>query len=103
MVDAELVEVDPARLRALAAEVVGHGNLVAREAPIAKEDRESALRTMAKSALASTVNDTLRALDTVVDYHVRQLAALGLGLDIVARSFEAAEKHSGDSITKSVR
>lgn len=85
------VHVDPERMRALGRELRVHATALSGFAPLAKESRDEARRTMQDSDLAVRIEESLKALDRVVGYHAVRLNQFSDELDRQAAEYEALD------------
>ncbi|WP_219859905.1 hypothetical protein [Nocardia farcinica] len=75
-------------MRDLARDLRNHAGALSGEQPIAKASRDLARQSMQKSNLAVKVEESLKALDMVIQYHVRRLNEHGDAIDIAAMAYE---------------
>ncbi|MFI1461317.1 hypothetical protein [Nocardia carnea] len=64
-----MTNLDPAKMRALAGELRVHATNMNGVAPIAKASRDAARAGMTNSDLAVKIEESLKAMDRVVQYH----------------------------------
>lgn len=83
--------VDPAKMRELALALRNHASTISVTQPIAKSDRDLARENMLDSNLAVKVEESLKALDSVIQYHARRLNDHGDAIDTSATTYEQAD------------
>ncbi|GAA5088545.1 hypothetical protein [Nocardia iowensis] len=87
-----MFDVDPAKMRKLAADVRVHSDAVAGKAPVAKTARDQARDNLTGSATGVRIQETLEALDRVVEFHVGRLRELAGGIEVQATAFEQQDE-----------
>ncbi|WP_156959395.1 hypothetical protein [Nocardia sp. BMG51109] len=93
-----MVNIDVGKIRGLATDVRTNADAMAGKAPIAKASRDEARVKMLDSNFAVKVEESLQAMDTVLDYHVRRMREFCDELEKSAAAFEAAEQNSAGDI-----
>ncbi|TQM29988.1 type VII secretion target [Nocardia bhagyanarayanae] len=83
--------VDPAKMRDLARHLRSHASTISVKQPIAKVSRDLARQNMQESNLAVKVEESLKALDSVIKYHVRRLNEHGDAIDTSANAYEQSD------------
>ncbi|WP_063047353.1 type VII secretion target [Nocardia pseudovaccinii] len=85
------MNVDPAKMRALATSVRMNAGRITTKTPIAKVSRDLARERMAGSNLAVKVEESLKAMDTVLAYHNRRLSSFCDSVDTAAGVYEQTD------------
>ncbi|WP_280382372.1 type VII secretion target [Nocardia wallacei] len=93
-----MVNIDAGKIRELAKDVRTNADTLAGKAPIAKASRDEARVKMLDSNFAVKVEESLQAMDTVLDYHVRRMRGFCDDLDKSAAAFEASEQNSAGEL-----
>ncbi|WP_054811278.1 hypothetical protein [Nocardia arizonensis] len=93
-------EIDPARMREMANDVRLNADAIDAVSPIVGEQRDNARRFMKKSNLATKLQESLQALDTVVKYHTTALRNFCTDTDYVAALQEELDKATGDQMNR---
>lgn len=88
-----MTNLDPAKMRALAGELRTHATAMNSVAPIAKASRDAARAEMTNSDLAVKIEESLKAMDKVVQYHAGRQTWFADELDRQAASFEATDQN----------
>ncbi|NKY36924.1 hypothetical protein HGA13_28215 [Nocardia speluncae] len=88
-----MTNIDPAKMRALAVEIRSHASTVHSGAPIAKPSRDAARSQMTNSDLAVKIEESLQAMDRVVQYHAGRQTWFADELDRQAVAFEGADQN----------
>ncbi|MBF6351095.1 hypothetical protein IU448_19040 [Nocardia flavorosea] len=87
-----MTNIDPAKMRALAVELRAHAATLNGVAPIAKPSRDAARSQMTNSDLAVKIEESLKAMDRVVQYHASRQTWFADELDRQAVAFEGADQ-----------
>ncbi|MFI7669923.1 hypothetical protein [Nocardia sp. NPDC049526] len=87
-----MFEVDPVRMRKLAADVRVHSDTIAGKAPVAKGSRDDARDKLPGSSTGVRIQETLEALDRVVDFHVGRMRELAGVVEQQATAFEQQDQ-----------
>ncbi|WP_109529925.1 MULTISPECIES: hypothetical protein [Nocardia] len=94
------MDIDPARMREMANDVRRNADVIDAISPIAREQRTNARRAMMESNLATKLEESLQALDTVVEYHTTTIRAFCTDTDYVAALQEELDKAIGANINR---
>lgn len=87
-----MTNIDPAKMRALAVELRAHTATTNAVAPIAKPSRDAARAQMQNSDLAVKIEESLKAMDKVVQYHAGRQNWFADELDRQAATFESTDQ-----------
>ncbi|WP_054813471.1 type VII secretion target [Nocardia arizonensis] len=79
---------DPARVRELAGQVRGRGEVIRGKVPMAVPERDLARTGAPQSAALTRTQETLVALDGVLGYHASRFTGIADGLERAATEFE---------------
>ena len=93
-----MVNIDPAKMRALAQEVRGNATTMQGVTPIAVPSRDDARTHAKQSSLAVKIEESLKAMDSVVQYHVRRLNEFSGELDRQAAEYEATDQNNAQNL-----
>ncbi|MGI5219766.1 hypothetical protein [Nocardia sp. CA-290969] len=93
-----MTNLDPAKMRALAVELRAHATTINGVAPIAKASRDAARDQMDNSDLAVKIEESLKAMDRVVQYHAGRQTWFADELDRQAASFEATDQNIASNV-----
>jgi len=93
-------EIDPVRMREMANDVRRNADAIDVVKPIAKEQHTNARDHMVKSNLATKLQESLQALDTVVGYHTTILRNFCTDTDYVAAIQEELDRANGAQLNQ---
>ncbi|WP_306360336.1 type VII secretion target [Nocardia sp. CC227C] len=96
---------DPEKMRALATHVRDRANAISEKTPVAGTSRNAARSQegggMAHSAIAVSIEETLKTLDTVLEnYHVRTLREIADKTDASAAVAEAMDNNNAEMMPR---
>ncbi|MFC6011182.1 type VII secretion target [Nocardia lasii] len=92
--------VEPAKMRDLARNVRSNASTLSTKQPVAKTSRDAARQGMLNSNLAVKVEESLRAMDSVVRYHVARLNEHADTIDNAATTYEQSDTSWAKDLSK---
>ncbi|MFD3704502.1 type VII secretion target [Nocardia sp. NPDC058658] len=90
------LNIKPAEMRDLARHLRSHASTMSARQPIANLSRDMAREKMQDSNLAVKVEESLKALDSVIKFHVRRLNEHGDLLEKAAAAYEQGDQAWAD-------